>query len=427
MTDFSKMEKNKLRGYRSQVLQRYQQFQSKKSTLDMSRGKPCAEQLALSLEMLNCVNSHEYSTDGGADYRNYGGLDGIPEAKQLFSRYLEVEPEEIIVDGNSSLALMHDTLVRALLHGTVDNPTPWIKLPKIKFLCPTPGYDRHFSICEYLNIEMIPIQMNESGPDMDAVESLVATDSAIKGIWCIPKYSNPTGVTYTDEVVERLSQMNTKATDFRIFWDNAYTVHHLTDTPDRLKNILTCCKNAGNPERVFIFGSTSKISFPGAGVAMMAASQKNIAFFKKQLEIQTIGPDKMNQLRHVRFFKNLETIENHMQKHAAIIKPKFQSVQRILERELRGKNIADWSRPNGGYFISLNTPDGCAKKIVSMAAEAGVKLTPAGATYPYQADPNDRNIRIAPTFPPIDQVETAMELLAVCVQLASIDKFMGEV
>ncbi|MBW1698205.1 MAG: aminotransferase class I/II-fold pyridoxal phosphate-dependent enzyme [Deltaproteobacteria bacterium] len=426
MTDFTRMERNELHSNRNQLLKRYDRFRSRRLNLDMARGKPCSEQLDLSLGLLDCVNTENYTSDDGTDYRNYGGLDGIAEAKRLVADYLEVQPDELIVGGNSSLSLMHDTVVRAILHGVVDSQVKWGKLPKIKFLCPAPGYDRHFSMCEYLNIDMIPVELDESGPDMDAVEKLVASDETIRGMWCVPKYSNPTGTTYSDEVVERLARMKTKASDFRIFWDNAYAVHHLTETPDRLKNILTSCKEAGNSERVFIFGSTSKITLPGAGIAMMAASRKNIEFTKKQLSIQTIGPDKINQLRHVRFFRNLSDIESHMKKHAAIIRPKFEAVQRILEKELGGKNIARWSRPNGGYFISLDTMAGCAKKVVEMASAAGVKLTPAGATYPFGNDPLDRNIRIAPTFPPLNQVETATELLAVCVQLASIDKLVAK-
>ena len=422
MADFRKMSAKALEDYRAKLLNRYKEFQSKKLTLDMTRGKPCTEQLDLSSGMLDCVTANTYKSEDGTDCRNYGGLDSIPEAERLFAEYLQVEPGEIIIDGTSSLALMHDTVVRAMLHGTVESQIPWGSLPKVKFLCPSPGYDRHFFICEYLNIEMITLEMDPSGPNLDTVESLAATDESIKGIWCGPKYGNPSGITYSDEVVERLSTMKTKTPDFRIFWDNAYAVHHLTDTPDRLKNILTCCKQAGNPERVLIFGSTSKISLPGAGVSMMAGSRKNMGFIKKQLGIQTIGPDKINQLRHVRFFKNMGNIENHMKKHAEIIRPKFEVVERIFKAELGDKKIADWSHPDGGYFVSINTLEGCAKKTVKMAAEAGVKLTPAGATYPYQSDPGDRNIRIAPTFPPLDQVEAAMELVSICIQLVSIDK-----
>jgi DNA-binding transcriptional MocR family regulator len=374
--------------------------------------------------MLDIINSKNYLTKEAVDCRNYGGLDGIPEIKQLFAQYLEVALEEIIIDGNSSLNMMHDTFMRAMVKGVTEDSPPWAKLPKIKFLCPSPGYDRHFFICDYLDIDMITVKMNDTGPDMDQVEELAANDDSIKGIWCVPRYSNPTGVVYSDEVVDRLATMKTKANDFRIFWDNAYAVHHLDDKPARLKNILTSCKQAGNPERVFIFGSTSKITFAGSGVAMMAGSIENMAMTKKQMAFQTIGPDKLNQLRHAKFFKNAAGIEDHMKKHAAILKPKFEAVQNILEKELAGKNIADWSRPGGGYFVSIDTMEGCAAAVVQMAAEGGVKLTPAGSTYPYMKDPLDRNIRIAPSFPPLEDIRSAMQLVSICIQLVSIEKIM---
>ena len=426
MTDFTKLSVSELEAYKKDLQNQYQEFKAKNLNLDITRGKPCAEQLDLANGMLDCIHGENYKSPDGIDCRNYGGLDGLTEAKKLFAEFLEAAPEEIIIGGNSSLALMHDAIVRALLHGTVDSDVPWGKLPKIKFVCPSPGYDRHFFICEYLNIDMIPVEMDGNGPDMDRVEQLVSGDDAVKGIWCTPKYSNPTGISFSDEVVDRLSSMNTKAEDFRIFWDNAYTAHHLTDTPDTLKNILETCKQAGNPERVFIFGSTSKISIAGAGIALMAGSVKNMEHTRKLMSFQTIGPDKINQLRHVRFLKNMAGIESHMKKHAAIIKPKFDVVQNVLAEALGNKNMAEWSRPNGGYFISLNVMDGCAKKVVQMAADAGVKLTPAGATYPYGKDPGDRNIRIAPTFSPEDQVQTAMDLVIVCILLASVEKLLEE-
>jgi DNA-binding transcriptional MocR family regulator len=321
--------------------------------------------------------------------------------------------------------MMHDTVMGGLVYGMVDSEEPWGRLPGIKFLCPSPGYDRHFSVCEYLNIEMIPIAMDENGPDMDTVEKLVADDASIKGMWCVPRYSNPTGTTYSDAVVDRLASMKTKANDFRIFCDNAYAAHHLTDSPAPLKNILTACKEAGNPERVILFGSTSKISFAGAGIAMLAASKKNIDFLLSKLKYQTIGPNKLNQLRHVLFFKDLAGMESHMKKHAAILKPKFKAVLDALDAELADKNIASWSRPQGGYFVSIDTMDHCARNVVNMAAGAGVKLTPAGATYPYGKDPRDRNIRIAPSFPSSDDVRTAMELVCICIQLVSIEKLLA--
>ncbi len=415
MTQFSALDRDELTA-------RYAEFQARQLDIDMTRGKPSAEQLDLSLDMLDCVDAGHFRSPSGIDCRNYGGLDGIPEAKVLFAEYLGVAPEEVIVGGNSSLNMMHDAVVRAMMHGVVDSPAPWGEQPGAKFLCPSPGYDRHFAICEYLGIEMIPVGMGDDGPDMEQVEALAAGDRAVKGMWCVPKYSNPTGVTYSDEVVERLASMPTAAPDFRIFWDNAYAVHHLDGAPARLRNILRACQKAGNAERAFLFGSTSKISFAGGGVATMAASQKNIEFTKEQMSYQTIGPDKMNQLRHVRFFRDLAGIEAHMRKHAAILRPKFDAVQAVLGRELGGKGVAEWSRPRGGFFVSLDTLDGCAKTVVGLAADAGVKLTPAGATFPYRRDPRDRNIRIAPSMPSVAEIETAMELVAVCIQLASIDR-----
>jgi DNA-binding transcriptional MocR family regulator len=426
MMDLGSLSADELEKLRLKLARRYQDFQSRNLKLDMTRGKPCPEQLDLSLEMLECVKAEHYSALVGEDYRNYGGLDGIVEAKKLFSRYLDVRPDEIIIGGNSSLNMMHDTIMSAVVQGVVDSEVPWGKLPNVKFLCPSPGYDRHFSICEYLQIEMNPVEMKEYGPDMDIVEKIVVEDETIKGMWCVPKYSNPTGITYSDEVVDRLANMKTKAKDFRIFWDNSYAVHHLTDAPVQLKNILSACEQAENSERVFIFGSTSKITFAGAGVAMLAGSKKNMEFRKKQISFQTIGPDKLNQLRHVRFFRDLEGIKKHMKKHTAILKPKFDAVQTILEKELGDKHIAKWSQPDGGYFVSLDTLDDCAKSVVEMAAEGGVKLTPAGATFPYRRDPRNRNIRIAPSFPPVEDVVLAMELLAICIQLVSIDKLISK-
>ena len=422
MTDFKKMSEQELRKSKEELLQRYAKFQSRRIALDMTRGKPCTEQLDLALGMIEGDIGKAYLTQDGLDCRNYGGLDGIPPAKILFADYMGVEPNELILAGNSSLNMMHDTILRAMVKGMTDSTPAWGKLPRVKFLCPSPGYDRHFFICEYLGIEMIPVDMHENGPDMDQVEDLVAGDEDIKGIWCVPKYSNPTGAVYSDEVVERLANMKARAADFRIFWDNAYAVHHLVDTPPSLKNILTACKEAGNPERALMFGSTSKISFAGAGLAIMAASQKNIQWITNQMAFQTIGPDKLNQLRHTLFFKDMSGIEAHMKKHAVILKPKFDAVQSILENELKAKNIADWSNPQGGYFVSIDTLEGCAADVIKKAADAGVKLTPAGSAYPYKNDPLDRNIRIAPSFPPLDDIETAMELVVVCIQLVSLDK-----
>ncbi len=425
MPDFTTLSNQQLIQLKDGLLEQYRVFKSRGGSLDITRGKPCSDQLDLALDMLDCVNRKNYLTEEGTDSRNYGGLDGILEVKKLFSEYLEVQPEQLIIGGNSSLNMMHDAFMRAIVKGVSEDSPPWGKLPKIKFLCPSPGYDRHFFICHYLGIEMITVAMDDNGPDMTVVEKLVAEDETIKGIWCVPKYSNPTGAVYSDEVVERLASMDTKADDFRIFWDNAYTVHHLDDKPARLKNILTACNKAGNSERVFIFGSTSKVAFAGSGLAMMAGSAKNMALAKKQIAFQTIGPDKLNQLRHIAFFKNMAGIEDHMKKHAAILKPKFDAVQRELEKELAGKNIADWSQPAGGYFVSINTMEGCGATVIRMAAEAGLKLTPAGSTYPYMQDPLDRNIRIAPSFPPLVDVRSAMQLVGICIQLASIDKLLS--
>lgn len=425
--DFNKLGKNELEDTLLTLNKIYEDFKAENLKLDMSRGKPCTEQLELSMKMLDFpCSSDSIKTPSGTDVRNYGLTDGIPEAKELFSKLLEVSTKELIIGGNSSLNLMYDTISRAMTFGVYGGTEPWSRLPKVKFLCPSPGYDRHFAITELFNIEMIIVDMKADGPDMDVVEKLVSQDDSIKGIWCTPKYSNPDGITYSDEVVDRFAKMHTAAKDFRIFWDNAYIVHHLTDKPDKLKNILEACKNAGNPDRVFIFASTSKLTFPGAGIAMMAASENNISQIKKLLAIQTIGHDKVNQYRHVNFLKDMDGIEKHMKKHAAILKPKFDMVLEILEESLGDKNIAWWNKPNGGYFISFNTMPGCASAVVKMAADAGVVMTPAGATYPYGKDPKDANIRIAPTLPPVNELKKAMELLCVCVQIVSAKKLLGE-
>ncbi|GGD58460.1 aminotransferase class I/II-fold pyridoxal phosphate-dependent enzyme [Paenibacillus nasutitermitis] len=424
-TDFNRLENSELNNYYMRLEERYENIKNEKMKLDMSRGKPCPEQLDLSMDMLDILGSDDLlKAEDGSDCRNYGGIDGIPEAKELFSKILEVDASEIVIGGNSSLTMMHDTIARAMLHGVPGGSGPWGKRPAVKFLCPSPGYDRHFAICELLNIEMIIVDMQENGPDMDRIEKLAGEDEAIKGIWCVPKYSNPDGITYSDGTVGRLAAMQTKAADFRIFWDDAYTVHHLNE-PDRLKNILAACKKAGNPDRVYMFSSTSKITFPGSGVAVMAASVDNLDAMRKQLSVQSIGPDKINQLRHVRFLKDMDQLNSHMKRHAAIIKPKFDKVLETLESELGGKKIADWKKPNGGYFISLNTLDGCAEDVVRMAAEAGVTLTKAGATFPYGKDPRNRNIRIAPTFPTLKELETAIEILCLCIQLVSIKAILG--
>lgn len=423
MIYYQTLSKDELKNEIESLEKRYKGFKDQNLKLDMTRGKPCSQQLDLSIDMLDIPASELRKAQDGTDCFNYGVLDGLPEAKALFAEILEVSPNEIIVGGNSSLNLMYDTIARAMTLGIM-GCTPWSKLEKVKFLCPSPGYDRHFAICELFGIEMIVVDMKHDGPDMDVVEKLVSEDESIKGIWCVPKYSNPDGITYSDEVVNRFAALKPKAKDFRIFWDNAYCVHHLSDNPDVLRNIMTACKEAGNENMVYMFASTSKISFPGAGVAVMASSVDNINSIKKSLTIQTIGHDKINQLRHVKFFKNLEGVNLHMKKHANILKPKFDMVLDILDKELGGKEIATWNKPNGGYFISLYTLNNCAKEVVKLAKEAGVSLTKAGATYPYGNDPQDRNIRIAPTMPPVEELKKAIEIFAICIQLVSAKKFM---
>ncbi len=426
MSDINRMSRDELQRELLSLNERYEEFIGRKLKLNIERGRPGADQLELSMKMLEYpAGVGSCKAEDGTDCRNYGLVDGIPEAKTLFSQMLGVSAKEIIIGGNSSLSMMYDSLARAMMFGIVDGNGPWSKLPKVKFLCPCPGYDRHFAITELFGFEMIPIDMKEDGPDMDAVERLAAEDDAVKGIWCTPKYSNPDGITYSDEVVERFAVMKTKAPDFRIFWDNAYAVHHLTDTPDRLKNIMDACKAAGNPNRVLIFGSTSKITFSGAGVAMMGASEANIAQAKKQLTIRTIGPDKLNQLRHVRFLKDMQGIDEHMKKQAELLRPKFDMVLGKLEEELGGKGIAWWNKPRGGYFISLNLLPGCAAATYKLIIGAGVAMTPAGATFPYGKDPQDRNLRIAPTLPPLEELKTATELLCTCVRIVSIKKVLG--
>tara|TARA_Y100000589_G_scaffold217481_1_gene205110 strand:+ start:270 stop:1511 length:1242 start_codon:yes stop_codon:yes gene_type:complete len=403
--------------------EQFEEAKAKKLALDMTRGKPGSEQLDLTLPMLDLVTSSDYKTVGGADSRNYGGLDGIPEAKELFKNLLEVSStSEVVVGGNSSLTLMHDTIARCVSHGNSSSEKPWGKLESVKFLCPSPGYDRHFSICEHFGIEMITVENKDNDLDIDKIEELVAHDDSIKGIWVVPKYGNPTGTSVSDDIVDRLAKMNTAADDFRIFWDNAYTVHHLSEDVDVIKNIFDASKSAGNPDRVFIVGSTSKITFAGSGVAAIGGSEANMNWFKKQLAISTIGPDKINQVRHTRFFGDINGLKNHMKKHAALIKPKFEMVNSILENRLGGRGLASWTNPKGGYFISLDTNEGCAKRVVSLAAEAGVKLTAAGATFPYKNDPRDTNIRLAPTLPSIEEIQQAMEIVCLCVEIADSEK-----
>ena len=429
MQSYQEMTKEELLAEKKSLEAEYKKFQQRGLKLDMSRGKPSQEQLDLSMGMMDVLASYvDLTCEDGTDCRNYGVLDGIHEAKVLIGDMIECNPDNIIIYGNSSLNIMYDTIARSMTHGVMGS-TPWCKLDKVKFLCPVPGYDRHFAITEYFGIEMINVPMLPTGPDMDMVEDLVSKDEAIKGIWCVPKYSNPQGYTYSEETVKRFANLKPAAPDFRIYWDNAYSVHHLYDDEkdqDFLLEILDECAKAGNPDMVYKFTSTSKISFPGSGIAALAASKANLDDIRKYITVQTIGHDKLNQLRHVKFFKDLEGVHAHMKKHAAILRPKFEMVEATLEKELGGLGIGEWTTPKGGYFISFESLDGCAKKIVAMAKEAGVVMTGAGATYPYGKDPKDSNIRIAPSFPPIEELEKAAQVFVVCVKLASVEKLLAE-
>lgn len=427
MTNYSSASNEELLAELEELRCQYARYKADIIRLDMTRGKPSADQLKLSEKMLGIIQSNEDCfAENGLDCRNYGLLDGIPEAKKLFADVLDVRPEQVILGGNSSLNMMFDTVGRAFCFGNLGSERPWSQEEKVKFLCPAPGYDRHFAICQQFNIQMLTVPMREDGPDMDMIEKLVAEDAAIKGIWCVPKYSNPTGTVYSDEVVRRFANLKPKAPDFRIFWDNAYAVHDLYDERPQILNILDECEKAGNPDMVYMFSSTSKITYPGSGVAMMAASVNNIEHIKKQIGVQTIGPDKLNQLRHVRMFRNKEMLMEQMKKHAEILRPKFETVLRILERDLGGKGVAEWSKPLGGYFVSVNAMPGCAKRIYHLCDEAGVSLTMVGATFPYGNDPEDSNIRLAPSFPPVSELEIAMERFTVCVRIAGIEKILAD-
>ena len=427
MSKYSLLSDTQKKALLSDLTAQYRAFQSRGLSLDMSRGKPGADQLDLSLDILDCINGSEScKAEDGTDCRSYGLHDGIPEAKRLFAQMLGVGPDEIIIGGNSSLNMMYDAVARAMMFGVLGSNEPWCKLEKVKFLCPVPGYDRHFKITESFGVDMINIDMTPEGPDMEQVRRYVENDESIKGIWCVPKYSNPEGITYSDAVVDAFASLRPRASDFRIFWDDAYCVHDLYQEHDHLKNILGACRAHGSEDMVFIFGSTSKISFPGSGVAMMAASKANVDFTKDQLGPQTIGPDKLNQLRHVRFFKDMNGIRAHMTKHAALLRPKFETVIGCFERELAGTGTLQWSNPRGGYFISINTLDGCAKRTVQLCREAGVKLTPAGATFPSGFDPRVRNLRIAPSCPTVAELSQAVELLSLCVRIAALEKLLGK-
>lgn len=407
----------------NELLKEYEEYKALGLKLDMTRGKPAKTQLDITEDLLGTLSSNEDCVIDGVDCRNYGVLDGIPAAKRIFSDILGVPAEKILVGGNSSLNLMFDTVARAMLRGVAEGEKPWSKYDKISFLCPVPGYDRHFAICEYFGINMINVPLTAEGPDMDMVESLVAEDETIKGIWCVPKYANPTGITYSAETVRRFASLKPKAKDFRVFWDNAYVVHDLTDTSDTLPDVLSVAAEYGNEDMFYEFTSTSKISFPGAGLAAIASSESNIKRIVKEMSYQTIGHDKLNQLRHAKLFPNKEAIMQHMKKHAQLIKPKFDAVLNAFAEEGIDKlPCVSYTRPNGGYFISLDLPEGCAKRLVKLAADAGLALTAAGATFPYKNDPKDSNLRIAPTFPSLEEIKKAAKLLCCCIKLVVAEK-----
>ncbi|MDY5102426.1 MAG: aminotransferase class I/II-fold pyridoxal phosphate-dependent enzyme [Agathobacter sp.] len=425
MKSYMEMTKEELLQEKAALEAEYCKIKSQGLALDMSRGKPSAEQLDLSMGLLDAVDSKTVAvSENGTDVRNYGVLDGIPEAKRLIAEMINVKPENVIVYGNSSLNIMYDQIARAELFGICGN-TPWSKLETVKFLCPVPGYDRHFAITEEFGIEMINIPMTEEGPDMDLVEQYVNSDPAVKGIWCVPKYSNPQGVVYSDETVRRFAALKPAAADFRIFWDNAYAVHHIYESNQaEILNILDECEKAGNPDMVFEFCSTSKVSFPGAGIAAIASSGANISDIKKRLGMQTIGHDKINQLRHVAYFKNMDGIKAHMMKQAAVIRPKFEMLDEMLTAEIASRGIGNWMKPKGGYFISFEAMDGCAKAIVDKCKEAGVVLTGAGSPFPYKKDPKDSVLRIAPTYPSLEELTEAAKVFVTVVRLVSVEKLL---
>lgn len=425
MRAYKELSENELLALKEDLNKQYEEAKAKGLKLDMSRGKPAPSQLDMEMDFLDVIDSKSLlKTESGTDCRNYGLLDGIPEAKKLMADMIGVSAENVIVCGNASLNIMYDTVARSMIFGVLGS-TPWCKLDKVKFLCPVPGYDRHFAITEQFGIEMINIPMTKDGPDMDLVEKYVNEDPTVKGIWCVPKFSNPQGYTYSDETVKRFANLRPAAEDFRIFWDNAYVIHELyEDRSDELLEILAECTKAGNPDMVYEFCSTSKVTFPGAGISAVASSKANLDFMKKTMTIQTIGYDKINQLRHVRYFKNIDGMKEHMKKHAQVMRPKFEAVLRVLERELEGLGIGTWTEPKGGYFISFDAMEGCAKAIVEKCKEAGVVLTGAGATYPYKKDPKDSNIRLAPTFPSSEELAMATDLFVLCVKLVSVERFL---
>ena len=425
MKPYREMSKDELTQQKAELIKQFEDAKGMGLKLDMSRGKPTSAQLDMTMGLMDALNSDsDMMTMDGIDTRNYGLMDGIIEAKHLLADVMSVPAENVIVYGNSSLSIMYDTISRSVTHGVMGS-TPWCKLEQVKFLCPVPGYDRHFAITQHFGIEMILIPMTPDGPDMDLVEKYVNEDPAVKGIWCVPKYSNPQGISYSDETVRRFAALKPAAKDFRIYWDNAYAIHHLyEDKQDQILEILSECEKAGNPDMVYEFCSTSKITFSGSGIAAMASSPANLADIKKTLTLQTIGYDKVNQLRHARYFKNVEGMMAHMKKHADILRPKFEAVLSVLDRELGGLGIGEWTRPLGGYFISFDAMEGCAKAIVEKCKEAGVVLTGAGATFPYGKDPKDSNIRIAPTFPTSEEMAAATDIFVLCVKLVSGEKLL---
>jgi DNA-binding transcriptional MocR family regulator len=422
MTNLTQLSPDDVTEVGRRLQAQYDAFQARGLKLDLTRGKPSPAQLDLSAALLSLPGAQDYLAEGATDTRNYGGLQGLAEARGLFSTMMGAPAEQIVAANNSSLALMHDTIVYALLKGTCDSVAPWSAQGAIAFLCPVPGYDRHFKICQDYGIRMIPVALRDDGPGMDEVEQLVAGDESIKGMWCVPKYSNPTGTIYSDAIIERLAAMETAAPDFRLYWDNAYAVHHLTNETIEIANILELCARHGNANRPFVFASTSKITLPGAGLALFASSKDNVKWLLARLTPRTIGPDKINQLRHVRFLRNSDGIAQLMNQHKALIAPKFQKVLDIFDEKLAQVPGVRWTRPQGGYFISLEVPQGCASRVVALAKDAGVVLTPAGATHPYGKDPEDCIIRIAPTFPELTEVAQAAEGVAICVLLAVAEK-----
>ena len=424
---FSEMSHEELKALIAAEQKKLDHWSDMDLTLDLTRGKPNQAQLDLSSGMLNIISDRgDCFSASGLDCRNYGILDGLPETKKLFSDLLDIPAKNILVLGNSSLNVMYDTIVRAMLFGVAGGHEPWCRQGRIKFICPSPGYDRHFTICREMGIEMVPVKMNDDGPDMNEVYNIACSDPSVKGMWCVPKFSNPEGITYSDEVVEKIAMMKPAAPDFRIFWDNAYVVHELYDENVPLANIFELAKQYGTEDNIFYFASTSKITFPGSGLAIMAASDKNLEQIRPIIATQTIGYDKINQMRHVKFFKNADGIRAHMRLHAAILRPKFELVENKFEENLGGLGIAHWTKPRGGYFISLYVNNGCARRVYQLARSVGVTLTTAGSTYPYGRDPYDANLRIAPSYPELDELSQAIEILCSCIKVACAEKILKD-